>query len=156
MIRASNSGASNASKRVPFTVPAVPTGIKTGVSINARLVCNNPTRASPSCATTCQLIAVLLIRTLRFRRRKTFQTRAAQTVSITRPHRLSHRLAQLDLRTPTTRERRATRELSAARFADRRLAQARQDKCGQVSKFHHTMLNQCERVISYARAYAVQ
>src|SRR5438270_3422195 len=61
MIRASNSGASNVSKRVPFTVPAVPTGMNTGVSINERRVCNNPTRASPSCATTCQLIAVLLM-----------------------------------------------------------------------------------------------
>src|SRR5205085_10685599 len=128
MMRASNSGASSASTRVPFTVPAVPTGMNTGVSINERRVCNNPAHASPSCATTCQLIAVLLIRTLRFRRRKTFQTRAAQAVSITRPQQLSHRLTQLDLRTPTARERCAARELRAARFADRRLAQARQDE----------------------------
>ena len=34
MIRASSSGDSNSSKRIPFTVPAVPTGMKTGVSIS--------------------------------------------------------------------------------------------------------------------------
>src|ERR1041384_3442957 len=130
MTRASNSGDSSASKRVPFTVPAVPTGMNTGVSIKERRVCNTPARASPSCATTCQLIAVLLIHTLRFRRRELFQTRAAQTVSITLPQRLPDRLAHLDLRTPTTRERRAARELRAARFAHRRRAQTRQDECG--------------------------
>src|SRR6185503_1495251 len=45
MIRASRSLASSSSKRMPFTVPAVPTGMKTGVSITPRRVVNRPARA---------------------------------------------------------------------------------------------------------------
>src|SRR5580765_936024 len=52
MIRASSSGDSSSSKRIPFTVPAVPTGMKTGVSILLRPVVITPARASPSRART--------------------------------------------------------------------------------------------------------
>src|SRR5262245_32031422 len=51
-MRASSSGDSNSSKRVPLTVPAVPTGMKTGVSITARRVVSVAERASPSVAMT--------------------------------------------------------------------------------------------------------
>src|SRR5829696_7497461 len=47
MIFASRSSDSRASKRMPFTVPAVPTGINTGVSITPWRVVNTPARASP-------------------------------------------------------------------------------------------------------------
>src|ERR1041385_5450213 len=47
MILASRSFDSSSSKRIPLTVPAVPTGINTGVSIFPRRVVNTPTRASP-------------------------------------------------------------------------------------------------------------
>src|SRR5215203_5224279 len=50
MILASTSSDSSASKRMPLTVPAVPTGMKTGVWICPRRVVNTPARASPSCA----------------------------------------------------------------------------------------------------------
>src|SRR6185503_5827834 len=51
MILASSSD-SSASKRMPLTVPAVPTGMKTGVSIWPRRVVNTPARASPDWAST--------------------------------------------------------------------------------------------------------
>src|SRR5215204_7072419 len=61
MIFASRSGDSSASKRMPLTVPAVPTGIKTGVSMRPRRVVNTPARASPSFATTSNRNAVGVI-----------------------------------------------------------------------------------------------
>src|SRR6266571_2468445 len=64
MIRASSSGASNSSNRIPFTVPAVPTGIKTGVSITPRRVVSKPERASPSRASTSKLNGFVFIRNL--------------------------------------------------------------------------------------------
>src|SRR5438270_6364252 len=59
MILASSSSSSH-SKRTPFTVPWVPTGIKTGVSITERLVVRMPVLASPSRAITCQSIGPIL------------------------------------------------------------------------------------------------
>src|SRR3954462_4820887 len=50
MIRASISAPSSSSKRVPLTVPAVPTGMKTGVSITARRVVSVAERSWPSVA----------------------------------------------------------------------------------------------------------
>src|SRR5687767_168762 len=58
MMRASSSFSSH-SKRTPLTVPCVPTGIKTGVSITERLVLSMPARASPSLADTVQLIGFI-------------------------------------------------------------------------------------------------
>src|SRR5688572_3106138 len=62
MMRASRSSSSH-SYRTPFTVPCVPTGMKTGVSMTDRRVLIIPVRASPSCAGTSQLIdlSILLI-----------------------------------------------------------------------------------------------
>ena len=42
--------ASSSSKRMPLTVPAVPTGMKTGVSITRDAWSTHPARASPSVA----------------------------------------------------------------------------------------------------------
>src|SRR5215213_2063540 len=50
MIFASRSSDSSSSKRMPLTVPAVPTGMNTGVSITPRRVVNKPARASPDWA----------------------------------------------------------------------------------------------------------
>src|SRR6185369_17810075 len=57
MILASRSGDSSSSKRMPLTVPAVPTGINTGVSIWPRRVVNTPARASPFWASISNLFA---------------------------------------------------------------------------------------------------
>src|ERR1044072_3284260 len=61
MIRASRSGDSSSSKRIPLTVPAVPTGINTGVSITARRVVSVAERASPSVARISKSRALFII-----------------------------------------------------------------------------------------------
>src|SRR6185369_160967 len=60
MILASSSFSSH-SNRTPLTVPWVPTGIKTGVSITERLVVRKPVRALPSRAVTCQSIGFSIL-----------------------------------------------------------------------------------------------
>src|SRR5436189_6488172 len=60
-MRASNSSDSSSTKRIPLTVPAVPTGMKTGVSIIPRRVASAPARASPSWAINWKLIGGLSI-----------------------------------------------------------------------------------------------
>src|ERR1041385_1038290 len=64
MIRASRSGDSSSAKRIPSRVPAVPTGMKTGVSIRARRVVSVAERASPSVAMILKLIGSLSIHDL--------------------------------------------------------------------------------------------
>ncbi len=58
-MRASSSSSSH-SYRTPLTVPCVPTGINTGVSITERRVRKIPALASPSWAITCQSIGCVI------------------------------------------------------------------------------------------------
>src|SRR5919205_2185161 len=59
MILASRSDDSSSSNRMPLTVPPVPTGINTGVSITPRRVVNTPARASPTVASISNLIGAI-------------------------------------------------------------------------------------------------
>src|ERR1041385_4150754 len=69
MMLASSSD-SSASKRMPLTVPAVPTGMKTGVSIRPRRVVNTPARASPNLASILKLSGFMKIFPANGQRRK--------------------------------------------------------------------------------------
>ena len=61
IILASRSVDSSASKRVPLTVPAVPIGMKTGVSMTPRLVLIVPVLASSQFAVTVKLIGGFIL-----------------------------------------------------------------------------------------------